>query len=154
MRGAQMDKSGYNSPSWHLMSMSVYNLVGLRCHGRFYTGVIIHCHQQWLSKGSLGMGIPRIVRVITICDEVFFKLRVYFDGLEIRKKVLTESSNCIEKHLDVVVEVLEVQRSIAFEFCLDEEFIEFWWADLMFEIPHATNFFIISTLQWWIPIDI
>ena len=29
-------------------------------------------------------------------------------------------------HLDVVVEVIEVQSSVFFEFCLDQEFIEVW----------------------------
>ena len=33
------------------------------------------------------MSITRIVRVLTIWDEVFIKLRVLFDGLVIRKKV-------------------------------------------------------------------
>ena len=79
-----------------------------------------------MSKGSLGLCIPRIQRVIAIWDEVFFKLRLLFDRLVIRKKVFLESSNRIDTHLDVVVEVLEVQISVAFELCLDEEFIEFW----------------------------
>ena len=63
--------------------------------------------------------------MITIWDEVFFKLRVSFDGLVIRKKVLSESSHRIETNLDVVVEVLEVQNSFSSEFCIDEEFIKF-----------------------------
>ena len=79
-----------------------------------------------MSKGSVYLNIPRIVRAITIWDEVFFKLRVSFNGLVSRKKVLSESIHRIETHLDVVVEVLEVQSSVAFELYLDEEFIEFW----------------------------
>ena len=63
--------------------------------------------------------------MITIWDEVLFKIRVSFDGLVNRKKVLLESSHRIETHLDVVVEVIEVQSSVNFEFYLDEEFIEF-----------------------------
>ena len=66
------------------------------------------CHQQRVSKGSVDLCIPRIGRVTTIWDEVFFKLRVSFDELVIRKKVFSESSHCIETRLDVVVEVLEV----------------------------------------------
>ena len=58
--------------------------------------------------------------------EVFIKLRVYFDGLIIRKKVFSKYSHCIETCLDVVVVVLEVQSSVAFELYLDEELIEFW----------------------------
>ena len=54
------------------------------------------------------MIIPRIGRVIMIWDEVLFKLRVYFDGLVIRKKVLSESSHRNETHIYVVIEVLEV----------------------------------------------
>ena len=51
---------------------------------------------------------------------------MFFDGLVIRKKVFSESSHCIETYLDVVVEVIEVQSSVDFEFCLDEDFIELW----------------------------
>ena len=79
-----------------------------------------------MSKGVVGLSIARIGRTITIWDEVLFKLRVYFDVMVIRKKVISDSNNRIETYLYVVVEVLEVQSSVAFEFCLDEEFIEFW----------------------------
>ena len=57
------------------------------------------------------------------------------------KKVYLESSYFIERHLDVVIEVLEIQSSVYFEFCLDEELIESWLADIMFEGPHATYIF-------------
>ena len=77
-------------------------------------------------KVSIYLNTPRIVRVITIWDEVFCKLRVSFDGLVTRKNVLSDSSHCIKTHLDVVVEVLKVQRSVFFGLYLDEEFIEFW----------------------------
>ena len=76
-------------------------------------------------EGGVGICIPRIVRVNTIWDELLFKLRVSFDGLAIRKKILLESSYHIETHLGVVVEFIAVQISVAFEFCLDEELIEF-----------------------------
>ena len=76
-----------------------------------------------MSKGSVYLNIERIGRVVTICYEVFFKIRVPFDGLVIRKKFLSESSHCIDIHLDVIVEVLEVHSSTSFEFCLDEELI-------------------------------
>ena len=78
-----------------------------------------------MSKGSIYLNIPSLGRVITIWDEVFFKIRVCFDGLVSRKKVLYDSSHLIETHIDVVVEFLEVQIIVAFEFCIDEEFIEF-----------------------------
>ena len=49
-----------------------------------------------------------------------------FDGLVTRKEILSESSNCIEAHLDMVVEVIEIQISVSFVLCLEEELIEFW----------------------------
>ena len=49
-----------------------------------------------------------------------------FYGMVISKKVLSQSRHRIETRLGVFVEVLEVQSSISFEFCLDEDFIEFW----------------------------
>ena len=67
-----------------------------------------------------------------------------FDGLVIRKEVLSESIHHIETHLDVIKEVLEIQSSISFEFCLDEELIKLWRSDVMFEGPHATNFSRVS----------
>ena len=72
------------------------------------------------------MEIPLIGRMIAIWYEVLFKLRVSFDGLVIRKEVFSESSHHIESHLDVITEVLEIQSSVSFELCLDEELIEFW----------------------------
>ena len=78
-----------------------------------------------MSNGSVGMSIIIIGRVIMIWDEVFFKLRVSFDGLLRIKKVLSEYIHRIETHLDVVVEVLEVQSSVTFGLCIDDEFMEF-----------------------------
>ena len=77
-------------------------------------------------QGSLGLFIPIIERVIKIQNVVFFKLRMSFDGPLIRKKVLLEYSHFINSQIGVVVEVLEFYRCVAFEFFLDEEFIEFW----------------------------
>ena len=86
--------------------MGVENLVVLRYHGRSYTGSISQCHQQLVSKVIVGLCIPIIVRVITIWNEVFLKLRVSFDVLVSIKKVLSDSIPCIEKNIDVVVQVL------------------------------------------------
>ena len=61
-----------------------------------------------------------------IWDEVFIKIRVSFDGLMIRKKVLSESIKHIETHLDMFVGVLEFPICFAFEFYIYEYFIEFW----------------------------
>ena len=72
------------------------------------------------------MDITGVGRVITIWDKLFFKLRVSFDGLVIRKEVFYDSNHHIETHLDVVKEVFEIHISLYFEFCLDEELIEFW----------------------------
>ena len=64
--------------------------------------------------------------MIAIWDKVLFKLIVSFDGLVIGKEVLSDSSHRIETHLEVVIEVLEIQSSVSFEFYLDEELIESW----------------------------
>ena len=77
-------------------------------------------------KVSVGLCIRIIGRVIAIWDKIFFKPRVSFNILVRRKKVFSGSSHCIDTHLDVVVEVLEIQSSVDFEFCIDEDFIEFW----------------------------
>ena len=79
-----------------------------------------------MSKGGVYLDIPGVGDVIVIWDKAFFKIRVSFDGQVIRKKVYLESSHRIERHLDVVIEVLEIQSSVSFEFCLDEELIESW----------------------------
>ena len=76
-----------------------------------------------MSKGSVYLIISRIIRVITIWYEVFFNFVVSFDGLVTRNKIFSEPNHLIEAHLDVVVEFLEEQISVAFEFYLDEEFI-------------------------------
>ena len=100
-------------------------------------------------KLNVGLCITIIVRVRVIWYEVLFKLKVSFDVLVIRKKVLLDYSNHIDTHLDVFVEVIYVHRSVTFELCPGEYFIEFWLAYLMFEIPHATYFYRISNFQWW-----
>ena len=130
------------------MSMGVYNLVGLSFHGIFYTGIISQFHQHWLSKGSLGLSIPRIGGVITIWDEVFCKLRFFFNGLVSRKNVFLESSHRIETNIDVFVEVLEVHISVSFDFSFEEEFIKLSWIIFMFDIPHTNIFCRMSTFQW------
>ena len=79
-----------------------------------------------MSKGSVYLEISGVVGVIAIWDKVFFKLRVSFDELVIRKDFFSESSNLIETHLDVVKEILEINSSVSFEFCLYEDLIEFW----------------------------
>ena len=66
----------------------------------------------------------KIPWLITIWYEVFFTLRVYFNGLVIRKKVFLESNHLNEIYLDVVVEAIEVQSSVCFELFIDEKFIE------------------------------
>ena len=40
--------------------------------------------------------------------------------------MLSEFSYCIERHLDIVIEVIDIQRIVSFEFCLDEELIGSW----------------------------
>ena len=72
------------------------------------------------------MEVPGIRRVIAIWDEVFFKTRVSFYGLAIRKEVFSESSHYTETHLDAFKENIEIQSSASFEFYIDEDIIEFW----------------------------
>ena len=78
-----------------------------------------------MSKGNVILLIPIIGRVRTIWDEGFFKLRVLFDGLIRGKKVFLEYIQYIEKYIDMVAEIVEVKSSVAFEFSIDEDFIEF-----------------------------
>ena len=75
--------------------MGVDKLVGLRFHGIFYTGFIRQFHHKLVYKGSVGLFITRIVRVITNWDKVFLKLEVNFDGLVSRKKVFLDSIHLI-----------------------------------------------------------
>ena len=77
-------------------------------------------------KGSIGLRIPIIVRVVMIWYKVLFILIVSFDVLVSRKKVFLESIHRIETHLDVVVDVIDINISVSFEFCLDEDFMEVW----------------------------
>ena len=72
------------------------------------------------------MVIPVVGRVIAIWDKVLFKIRVSFGGLVIRKEFFSNYSHRIERHLDVIKEILDIKSSVYFEFCLDEELIEFW----------------------------
>ena len=83
--------------------MGVDNLVDLWCHGRFYKGDVSQCCQYLFSKGIICLFITIIGRARTICDKVFFKLRVSFDGPVIRKKLLSDSIHRIEIHLNMVV---------------------------------------------------
>ena len=78
------------------------------------------------------MFISIILRVRTISHEAFLKIGVSFDGMLRKKEVFSESSHHIEKHLDVVVEIIEVQVSVSFYLCIGEEIMEFWLSYLMF----------------------
>ena len=76
--------------------------------------------------GIVCLSFPRIGRVITIWNELLFKLRVHFDGLVIRKEILSQYSHRIDTHIYAVIEIIEAQSSVSFKFCFDDEFIEFW----------------------------
>ena len=60
------------------------------------------------------MDIPGVGRVFAIWDKLFSKIRVSFGGQVISKEVFSESSHLIERHLDVVEEVLKIQSSVSF----------------------------------------
>ena len=51
--------------------------------------------------------------MIAIWEKLFFKLRVSFDGLIIRKEVFSESSHLIERNLDMVKEYFVPDRNHA-----------------------------------------
>ena len=72
------------------------------------------------------MDIPGVGRVFATWEKVFFKIIVSFDGLVISREIFSESSHHIEIHLDVVEEVLKIQSSVSFDFCIDEYLVEFW----------------------------
>ena len=74
-------------------------------------------------KGVVYLEIPGVGAAIGIWDNVFFKIRVLVDGQVSRKDFFSESSHRIERHLDVVIEILEIQSSVSFEFYLDKELI-------------------------------
>ena len=96
------------------MDVGDENPVGLWCHGRFYIGVVCHGHQKVVSKVMLCMFITGIVRVRTIWHKILLKLEVSFDGIVSRKEVISDSSHYIETHIDVIIEILEVQISVSF----------------------------------------
>ena len=99
MRGAHMYTSGYNFPSGYFMNMGVDKLVGLRCHGLFYTGYIFKGHKKGVAKVIVGICTPRFWRKRTIWDKVLLKLRVSIDLLVSIKKVLSESIHNIYTHM-------------------------------------------------------
>ena len=77
------------------MSMGVDKLVGLRCHGVFYTGFICKGYIKGVAKVIVDVCIPILWTMRKIWDDVLVKLRVSFDVLVSRKKVLSESSHHI-----------------------------------------------------------
>ena len=79
-----------------------------------------------MSNGVVYLATPFEGEVIGIWDNVFFEIIFLLDGQEIRKEVFSEFSYRIERHLDVVIEILEIQSSVTFEFYLDEELIKSW----------------------------
>ena len=99
MRGVHIYTSGYIFQSGYFMTMGVDNLVGLRCQVVFYTGLICQVHKKGVAKVIVGICIPRLWRKRTIWDKGLLKLRVSFDVMVIRKKVLSESSYCICTHI-------------------------------------------------------
>ena len=79
-----------------------------------------------MSKGVVYLAITGVGAVIGIRENVFFKISFLLDGQVIKKELLSKSSHRIERHLDVVIEILEIQSSVSFEFYLDEELIKSW----------------------------
>ena len=77
-------------------------------------------------KRVVYLAIPGVGAVIDIWDNVFFKIIVLLDGKEIRKEVFSEFSYRIERNIDMVIEIIEIQSSVSFELYLDEELIKSW----------------------------
>ena len=71
------------------MSIGVDNLVGLRYHVIFYKVFVIQCLQQGVYKGSVGLEIQIIVRMVMIWDKLLFKIIFYFGSLVSRKKLFS-----------------------------------------------------------------
>ena len=82
---------------------------------------------------------------MNVLYKIFVKIGVFFDGLIRRKEVFSKSIHCIEKNIDVVVEIIEAHISVSFELYHHEKYIDLLWADLMFESPHSNNFHRIPT---------
>ena len=61
-----------------------------------------------MSKGVIYLAIPGVGDVIGIWDNVCFKISALLDGQVIRKELFSESSHRIERHIDVVIEILEI----------------------------------------------
>ena len=57
-----------------------------------------------------------------IWNEVLAKIRVSSYGMVRSKEFFSESIHCIEAHLDMIAEILEVHSSVSFELYIDEEF--------------------------------
>ena len=79
-----------------------------------------------MSKGVVYLAIPGVGAVIGIWDNVCFKISVLLYVQVIRKELFSESSHRIERHLDVVIEIIDIQSSVSFEFYLDGELIKSW----------------------------
>ena len=89
-----------------------------------------YCHLSFPLRvsvqGKFISGHSRIRKGYRDLGQSIIQTQSVFGGLVIRREVLSESSHRIETHLDVVKEIIEIQSSVSFELCLDEELIEFW----------------------------
>ena len=79
-----------------------------------------------MSIGVVYLAISDVGAVIGIWDNVLFKIIVLLDGQVIRKELFSEFSYRIERHLYVVIEIIDIQSSFSFELYLDEELIKSW----------------------------
>ena len=85
------------------------------------------CHESMLTTLSfLGKGMyvnPNNRKGERDLGKKVLQTQSVFHLLVSRKKILLEYRHRIKTDVDVVLEVLEVQINVVFEFCLDEEFI-------------------------------
>ena len=68
----------------------------------------------------------KISEFLTLCQCINVMEEKFGRGENFRKEVLSESSHRIERHIDVVKEVLDIQSCVSFESCLYDEIMEFW----------------------------
>ena len=62
-----------------------------------------------------------------------------FDGLVTRKDAFSYSSHLIEAHIDVFIEIIEIQISVSFYLCLGEDLIEFLYYFTQVSLVIATK---------------
>ena len=85
----------------------------------------------------------------TVWYKVSIKLEVTFYLMVYRWNISSQFYNCSEAHIDMFVKFIDIQRSISFKLGLDEDFLEFWRTNIMFQNLHPNYLLIFTTFNWW-----